>query len=580
MKKHIYILIIVFASIFTACEPDMDLVNPNELTVESYYQTPEELTAGVNGVYNILQRSGGWGRYMQYALNGKGDDFSFTNKASAGMKEIPALCNYTMEADNRVALRVYQAMYVMEYASNLILEKIDAATMVKDEVLKDRLRGEALFLRGLSHFYLASFFGEEIPYRNAIPKSESDFFGAPLAKGEMYGKIVADFEKAIELLPLRAAMYAQPENVGRATKGSAQAFLAKTYLMKPILLEGSQADWTAAAHVLKDIIDSKQYELMTNFRHNHIETTENNKESIFEVQFFNNLNGEFGEYAAGEDIKTDWLTTDQSTWREQEMGMMDASGDNSTWWNMAPTPRAMNEFERSNNADLTSPIADPRYSMSIWGPGGAKYDVLNDPTLSRFRSYEQIITVLSNRGKLFGTRKYCADKASAPWESGINDRLIRYSDVLLMYAECLVELNRPTEAVPFINDVRKRANNKLTLTTGADSFLFYATAPATLPMVETLITSAPTINGMQINTLRRAIKHERFVELFAEGWRFFDLLRWSKNTNDPDAAIVLDPLKNKFPDTGYAYKVGKNEYFPIPAEELAINKNMKPNSAN
>ncbi len=64
MKKHIYILIIVFASIFTACEPDMDLVNPNELTVESYYQTPEELTAGVNGVYNILQRSGGWGRYM------------------------------------------------------------------------------------------------------------------------------------------------------------------------------------------------------------------------------------------------------------------------------------------------------------------------------------------------------------------------------------------------------------------------------------------------------------------------------------------------------------------------------------
>lgn len=580
MKKYIYILIIAISAVFSACEPDMDLANPNQLTVENYYQTSEELIAGVNGAYNILQRAGCWGRYMQYGLNGKGDDYTFTAKASAGMKEIPGLCNYSMAADNRVTTMTYQAFYMMEYASNLILEKIDEATMVTDEELKDRLRGEAYFLRGLSHFYLTSLYGEEIPFRDHTPRTEAEFFASPLAKGEMYPKIVADFKLAESLLPVRSIMYASNENVGRATKGAAQAFLAKTYMMRPILQQGQPADWAEAEKELFKVIDSNEYQLMTNFRHNHLESTENNKESIFEVQFYNNLNGEFGAADWGEDRNESWLTTDQSTWREQEIGMMDASGDNSTWWNMAPTPKAMNEFERANNADLTSAIADPRYSMSIWGPGGAKYDVLNDVTLSRFRSYEQIITVVSNRGKLLGTRKYCADKASADWESGINDRLIRYSDVLLMYAESLVELNRPAEAIPFINQVRARANNKLTLTTGADSFLFYATAAATLPTVENLIASAPTINGVQINTLRRAIKHERFVELFAEGWRYFDMLRWSLNPNDPDAATMLDPLKNKYPDTGYAFIVGKNEFFPIPAEELAINKNMKGNSAN
>jgi hypothetical protein len=59
--KNIYLIIILLAGLTFSCMPDMDLVNPNEITTESYYQNETELIAGVNGAYNILQRSGGWG---------------------------------------------------------------------------------------------------------------------------------------------------------------------------------------------------------------------------------------------------------------------------------------------------------------------------------------------------------------------------------------------------------------------------------------------------------------------------------------------------------------------------------------
>jgi len=583
MKKYIYIIILFCGVLVTSCQPNLDLENPNALTTSTYYKTADELVDGVNGAYNIMQRTGGWGLDMPYVLNGKGDDYTYTFKASAGFRDVTALCNYTVTADNQFSSMVYTAMYVQEYACNLILEKIDQATMVNNDTLKNRLRGEAYFLRGLAHFYLTTSFGEEIPYRDHTPSTTDNFYASPLPKGQMYQKIVDDFVRAKKLLPVRSVIYKDQSNIGRATQGSARAFLAKTYLMKPILQQGSLADWTNASAELDTIIRSNEYSLTQNFRDNHTETNENNQESVFEVQFYNNLNGSFNN-SVNEDFIYSWGQSDQSTWRQVNIGMMDASNTNSTWWNMSPTPRAMNEFERANNSDPTSSIIDPRYSMSIWGPGGAKFDSRSDAA-SKWVAYEKIVLPSSpNYGIYLGTRKYCADKASADpgWGSGINDRLIRYSDVLLMYAECLVEIGRPNDALPYIDQVRSRANNQLALTTSADNFLFYANAPGTLPSVENLIAAAPTINGVQINTLRRAIKHERFVELFSEGWHYFDLLRWYYNPNDPDASIALDPIINKFKAQGlpYSFDLTRDEYMPIPSLELQMNKNMHGNSAN
>mgnify|MGYP000396885238 FL=1 len=123
--------------------------------------------------------------------------------------------------------------------------------------------------------------------------------------------------------------------------------------------------------------------------------------------------------------------------------------------------------------------------------------------------------------------------------SGINDRLIRYADILLMYAECCIETEgeNSLEAREYINQVRERATNNTVAenNTLADNGKPYLSFNA-LPDVDELIADHPTVGevtgedgtiickGMEINSLRRALKHEYSVELYWEGWRFFNLM--------------------------------------------------------
>ncbi|MBN1414654.1 MAG: RagB/SusD family nutrient uptake outer membrane protein [Bacteroidales bacterium] len=561
IKTYIYLAILSLTGI--ACQPEMDLSNPNELTTESYYRSGEEVTYAVNGAYNMLQRNGGWGRYMFFIINGHGDDWDFTYKAANGEKETPPICNFTYDAANRMVYECWDDMYAMVYASNLAMEKIPLSDASGE--LKDRLMGEAYFLRGLAYYYLGQLYGEEIPVMNTTPKTRDDFFTPSAAPGVLYKQMTDDFIMAAELLPVRSVIYANAADIGRATKGSALGYLARAYMNRTIFQQGTLSDWAGAEAALKQIIESGEYELAYTFRDNHTESNENNKESLFEVQFFNGP-GSYND-AVGEDFIESWGSSDQSTWREQEIGQKDG-GDNTNWWNMMPTLRTQNEFEPD----------DPRHFQSLWCPDGARYRLQNDRWV-KFTSFFPKGSKDPNWGLQFGCRKYCADESTADWESGINDRLLRYSDVLLMYAECLIELNRESEAIPYINQVRARANNQMLVYGKADTGLFYTIRPGTIPAVEDLIAKDTVINGLQINTLRRALKHERWVELFGEGVRFTDLLRWSYNPNDPDQATVLDCIKNKY-GPGIGFIAGRHEYFPIPSEELSTNPNVKPNRAN
>lgn len=121
-----------------------------------------------------------------------------------------------------------------------------------------------------------------------------------------------------------------------------------------------------------------------------------------------------------------------------------------------------------------------------------------------------------------------------------------------------------------------------------------------MPTVDELIANHPVVGrvvgnngsviceGMEINTVRRALKHEYSVELYWEGWRFFNLMRWYNNPNDPDRERMLDNLINKNAAqveqtslTGTAtFNYERNLYLPIPSTELTTNPNMHGNAAN
>ena len=148
-------------------------------------------------------------------------------------------------------------------------------------------------------------------------------------------------------------------------------------------------------------------------------------------------------------------------------------------------------------------------------------------------------------------RKYTYDGLGAPFETfeggGINYRVIRYADILLMYAEALNELNRTPEAYPLIQQVRNRAK---------------------LP---SLLATKPGMNQTQ---MREQIYHERALEFAIEGQRINDIIRWGW-LYDPARLTQL-----KAHDADFSTWTAGNEYLPIPQSELATNKNLSPNSAN
>ncbi|MCD8261301.1 MAG: RagB/SusD family nutrient uptake outer membrane protein [Bacteroides sp.] len=173
----------------------------------------------------------------------------------------------------------------------------------------------------------------------------------------------------------------------------------------------------------------------------------------------------------------------------------------------------------------------------MWIPEGARYKYTGDIGDKRYTgqrlTYEEMFAVQDDAwlGKWFDTRKYGLDDNDIAdlQRSGANERILRYADVLLMYAECCLETDDPTTALQYINKVRERANNRLINRSEADAHLFYAQTPRSLPTAEEVITASPTLGrvvdgngtivypGVEINSVRRILKHEYTVELFMEG---------------------------------------------------------------
>lgn len=605
MKKIaiIGIILITLLTTFTSCEPEMFYANPEAETTETYYNTQDHLIYAVNAGYNILQLLQFWGRDMPYILNIRSDEALYTFKAAAGDPTVVQLSGYTTTAAHELTSNAYTNCYRLQYTANLALEKLEEnqddafdLTNATDKALYDRLMGESYFLRAYSRFFLTFMFGDEIPDRDYTAKGGADFYIGPSEKGAIYQAMIEDLKKAEDLLPVRSVVYAEEMNIGRATKGSAQMLLAKVYMGRPII-DGSagagSAEWEQAKAALKRMIDSNEYELMNNYIDNASETNENNKESVFEIQFVKSLDA---TVAMSLDIKD----FGQNSWRQVCMTVPDPIA----WWNAMPSLGLYNEFER----DASGNIIDPRAYQGLWIPDGAKYkytgSIGSNSYSAQRLTYEELFGGQNESwlGKWFGTRKGGADDNDIldMARGGENERILRYADALLMYAECCMETGDEATALQYIDQVRNRANNQLINPSEADAGMFYVIGRGNLPTAQEVIAAAPVLGkvtdssgntvyaGVQVNTVRRMLKHEYSVELFMEGWRFFNLMRWYNNPSDPDQSIVLNCLADKYKvqieQTGLqgalAFDYNKHSLIAIPSAELLNNPNMKGNKAN
>lgn len=532
------ILLSIMAAVLllnTGCEDDILIKsNPNQPSIDDFYKTPAEAELAINSAYSALQFFGVYNRYWNYSLSARSDESIFTTYQS-GLLEVQGLDNFSMTADLQAVKEIWSDNYGGVLKANMVLKHIPEIEFA-DSDQKDRIMGEAYFLRALYHFNLIRSFGEEIPMYTEVPASEDDFYPASELPGLIYDQIIADFTMAKDLLPI-VETYRGTDFLGKISKGAATSFLGKVYLFR--------GEYQLAADEFSDVISDQvgHYELVERFRDNHDNNNENNLESIFEVQYDPTTNPTDGVW------QISYESENASESQVIEQGQCMIRGTGLSWYNMAPSEVTRNEFETT----------DPRWYKTVWCSNGDTYD-----DFGINKTYEQIATGV--HANMLGWRKWGRDYATDNWECDVNVRVMRLSDVYLMYAECLIEgANGTGTPEQYINRVRDRARN----IPDAGKYPIIGTAvedaasfplEGLLPTVEELIASAPVINGRTINNIREALHHERMVELACEGKRWDDIVRWG---------IGKDVC-------GEHYK----DWLPIFQGDLDTNPNLKPNSSN
>ena len=523
MKKIKITLSILTVVLFvTACNDDLELKNPNRQVADTYWSNEEQAVKGVTAIYNTLLIDGNYMRMTPALTDARGDDF----KGDSPWLDLVQVGNFTIMPTSGPVLWMWHAYYQQVFRANQVLEYVPGIEM--DENLKKRCLGQAHFLRGLAYFNLVTNF-EKVPVITKVLKDPSEYNTPTSPQAEVWKQVIADFKEAQALLPVSYDNVAGIDKgqVGRATKGAATGFLGKAYLYTK--------DWAAAGIEFEKLINGPEvniYSLRPNYRDNFSPFTENNSESLFEVQFasIDQVGGTVKNY--GGDPIADWMQVSSigHTYAMDGFGYSD----------FLPTQWIYDEYNKELTVDGKK---DPRLLVAI-----ASYEpTQNSTTVYNGIPWPHSTTAIYPRKYTHDGLGFTTESQGSTELSEINYRLLRYADVLLMYAEALNEQNKTADSYQYIQQVRNRVN---------------------LP---NLAVVKPNMSQQQ---MRDQIAHERALELSIESIRIHDIIRWGWFYNPSK----LEELKQHDSDFK-TWSPGK-EYLPIPQEDLGVNKNLEPNSAN
>ncbi|RRB00730.1 RagB/SusD family nutrient uptake outer membrane protein [Larkinella rosea] len=496
MKKISTLLLV--AGLTAGCsDKALDVQNVNVLTTDNYYKTEEDALKAVNAAYATLASPDLYSQVIHLTQELMSDE---TNATVSTSPSLILMRDAEADATNEVFNFVWSGCYQGVYRSNLAITRIPGVPM--NEATKSRLLGEAYFLRAMYYFILVTNFGDVPLILKVVDVSKpEEKQPTRIAAANVYAAILKDFEEAEKRLPVSY----EDDEIGRVTSGAAKGFRAKALLYRANLTN-SQADYAASAKLFKEIIDSNVYDLVPNYRDNHTNTNENNRESLFEVQFSTTVDpGAFCD-----ECGTGGL-------RPLEMGVRGRAYNN-----VIPSEWYVKQFE----------TGDTRLLASVFGPQGSKFDGLDYYKVLEYKSWFDILPVD------YAVRKYQKDAGNEfDWTTGsdVNIRLMRFADVLLMFAEATNSAQGPTaDAYAAVNRVRKRAGLK------------------------------ELDPGLSKTAFMDWIMHERVVELGLEGHRWRDLVRWKK---------AYQELTSK----GRPFDEKKHYLFPIPAKERQLNPNLTQN---
>ena len=501
-KPTPFMLLLVVLMVLTGCKKDfLDTQRQGEYTADNY---PYPGGSGpydqfIFGAYNDLRSYSVHVDGFVVATSIRSDDADKGSTPTDGGADVIGMDNFPVLNTSGRANALWTGYYGLINKCNSAIANIDTlSTIVATEEIKLQSKAEVRFLRGYAYFMLVRLFAN-VPIIDTIYADPAAQQVVPQSTpAQIYAFIEEDLNFAAQYLPVSwdASKFA-----GRLTKGAANGMLAKVYL--------TQKKWAQAASSAQLVMNSGQYDLSTNYGVLFTEQGENTKESVFEVQAtasaaiqtgngiqYNNLQGVRGTG----DWNLGWGWNTPSTYLEAAY----EAGD----------PR------KERTILYTSTSSTPRYSY--YGELMPRYP-------------DQVPNPMYNH-KVLGSPQLRNSISRGTW--WLNVRLLRYADVVLMYAEAANEVGNTAEARTALNSVRERARR------GA--------AAGVLPDITT---------GSQTE-LRDAIRHERRIELAMEHDRFFDLVRWGTAAQALHAAGKPN------------FTTGRDELLPIPQTQIDLSRGV------
>ncbi|TAJ12531.1 RagB/SusD family nutrient uptake outer membrane protein [Marinilabiliaceae bacterium JC017] len=452
--------------------------------------------------------------HAQLAINGAYQPASFTSVANAlwvfgdvasddatkggnpgDQSEIQFIEEFNITPDNGYLEAIWRHYYEGVTRCNDVICYVPAIEM--DEDLQKRIVGEGKFLRAYYYFHLVNLFGE-IPLKTQPALTMDDLHVKTSPVEDIYAQIEKDLKDAALNLP---PDYSGAE-VGRVTSGAALGLLAKVSLF--------QEKWQKTLDYIAEIEKLNSYSLMSVYRNNFEVAYENNQESLFEIQHLTGQDPFLGSYL------NQWFSPQH---------------ENGYFFNV-PTQNLIDEFEVTPGG-----VVDPRLDYSVGREGqkwmnGEDFDPSWSPTGYLQKKHIQPLAEVG---------------VGIKGDGDLNYTFMRYAEVLLMKAEALNELKQTSKALIPLNEVRQRARQ---------SYLFDDTLEGSGVIPENLL---PDVISTDVVTVRKAIRHERRVELSLEFHRFYDLMRYGK-----------DVAEQALSGTNFSFD--EHRYFPIPLSEKDSNK--------
>jgi len=510
--KYIYKTIIIpfLLMAVVSCNDDefLDQSPPDKLTSSSFWRNAEDAESGLTAAYSELEsRSNFWDGWQEGrpVVEYFRSDYALPGPDATNYGHWMSMFNFTYTNGHTFVDVIWKTNYKGLNFANQVITKVGEMTSEQiSDAEKKQIIGEATFLRGYYHFKLQTLYSQIIVRTELISPETLD--KALSTRAEAWGVIIDDFTTAATML----SGTNEDPGLGRATKGAALAYLGKAYLHKAGDASSSESsDFENAAAAFKQLVVDNvgNYSLEPDFLSLFNGENENNSESIFEMQF---------------------KSGDASSWNATRLHAFVGDWSVGGWGGIEATMDVVNVM-KSEGMTASNGLYDNRLYGSLY----FRDPFYNDTDTNEMQGYTWDQLMDWTYGDTYENHAYFRKwLPNYVWDNsyvGVNVVLMRYADVLLMYAEALNETGNTGDAIGYINQVREIHGLMPALTISSQS------------------------------EVKTQIIHERTMELTLESTRFFDLRRWG----------MLDQAMQAAGRSGF--NSAAHAYLPIPLIEVQSN---------